>query len=59
MNRPSGLWLLGLASVLVLSGYALYYTTGRLQAGAALVHEWLGLVAIIAALAHWRRIRAR
>ncbi len=59
MNRPSGLWLLGLASVLVLSGYALYYTTARLHAGAALVHEWLGLVAIIAALAHWRRIRAR
>ena len=45
--------------VLVVSGYALYYTTAQLHAGAALVHEWLGVLAIIAALVHWRRIRAR
>jgi hypothetical protein len=59
VNRPSGVWLLGVASVLVVSGYALYYTTAQLHAAAALVHEGLGLVAIIAALVHWRRIRAR
>jgi hypothetical protein len=59
VNRPSGVWLLGLASVLVVSGYALYYTTAQLHAAAALVHAGLGLVAIIAALVHWRRIRAR
>ncbi|HUL19566.1 MAG TPA: hypothetical protein VLV29_09910 [Steroidobacteraceae bacterium] len=59
MNRPSGLWLLGFAGILVLSGYALYYTTAQLHAAAALVHEWLGLAALIAALAHWRRSGAR
>jgi len=57
-NRASGLWLMGCAIVLVLSGYALYYTTGAFHQGAAGVHEWLGLVAIVAALAHWLRIRA-
>jgi hypothetical protein len=57
-NRISGLWLLGFASLLVLSGYALYYTTALLHAGAAFVHEWLGVVAIIAAVVHWRRIRS-
>jgi succinate dehydrogenase hydrophobic anchor subunit len=57
-NRISGLWLLGCALVLVVSGYALYYTTGALQEGAAAVHEWLGLVAIFAALTHWLRVRA-
>ena len=57
-NRLSGLWLMSFAIVLVLSGYALYYTTGGFHAGAAGVHEWLGLFAIVAALAHWLRIRA-
>jgi hypothetical protein len=57
-NRISGLWLMGAAVVLVVSGYALYYTTGAFHEGAAGVHEWLGLLAIGAALAHWLRIRA-
>ncbi len=57
-NRLSGLWLLGFAAVLVVSGYALYYSTGSLHSGAASVHTWLGLAAIFAALAHWLRIRA-
>ena len=57
-NRASGLWLAGSAIVLVLSGYALYYATGAMQAGASLVHEVLGVLAIFAALAHWLRIRA-
>jgi hypothetical protein len=58
-NRISGLWLLACAALLVVSGYALYYSTGGLHAAAAGVHEWLGLVAIFAALAHWLRVRAR
>jgi hypothetical protein len=57
-NRVSGLWLAGCAIVLVVSGYALYYTTGPLHAGAAVLHEGLGLLAIVAAVTHWRRIRA-
>ncbi len=58
LNRASGLWLLGCAVVLVVSGYALYYTTGTFHDSAGLVHQGLGLVAIVAALVHWRRIRA-
>lgn len=57
-NRASGLWLAGSAMLLLVSGYALYYTVGSLHEGAAVVHEVLGLLAIGAALAHWRRIRA-
>jgi len=56
-NRNSGLFLLVTAAVLVASGYALYYSTGALHQGAALVHEWLGALAILAALAHWWRRR--
>jgi hypothetical protein len=57
-NRTSGLWLAGSAIVLVVSGYALYYTTAGLHSGAGLLHEVLGVLAIVAALAHWLRIRA-
>ena len=56
-NRVSGLWLGGCAIVLVVSGYALYYTTGPWHGGAAVLHEGLGVLAIVAAMAHWRRIR--
>ena len=41
--------------VLVLSGYALYYTTEGFHDVAATVHEVLGVVAIVFALAHWFR----
>jgi hypothetical protein len=58
-NRTSGLALLATAAVLVVSGYALYYSTGRAHAGAAVLHEWLGALAILAAFAHWWRRRAR
>jgi succinate dehydrogenase hydrophobic anchor subunit len=58
-NRRSGLWLLGCAAVLVVTGYALYYSTGALHSGAALLHEVLGVLAIVAALSHWLGIRAR
>ena len=58
-GRPSGLWLLGAALVLILSGYGLYYTTGGLHAAAGAVHEWLGLGALAIALSHWLGRRAR
>jgi len=52
-NRLSGIVLAGSAALLVLSGYALYYTTGALHEVAAAVHECLGVAALVAALAHW------
>ena len=58
-NRNSGLILAGTAVVIVISGYALYYTTDRLHSGAADVHEVLGGAAILFALLHWRRRAAR
>lgn len=57
LNRLSGLWLAAFAILLVASGYALYYSTGGLHDGAAAVHEVLGIAALIAALAHWLKIR--
>jgi hypothetical protein len=58
-GRASGLWLLGAALVLIVSGYALYYTTGGLHAAAGAVHEWLGLAAPAIALSHWLGRQAR
>jgi hypothetical protein len=52
-GRPSGLWLLGAALTLIVSGYALYYTTGGSHAVAGVLHEWLGLAALAVALIHW------
>ena len=57
-NRLSGLVLAGSGALLIASGYALYYSTGALHDVAALTHEWLGVAAIAAALAHWWRTRA-
>jgi hypothetical protein len=54
-NRVSGYSLASLAAVLVISGYALYYTTDRLHDIAAAAHEVLGAAAIVFALTHWRR----
>jgi hypothetical protein len=56
-NRLSGLALTGSAALLVASGYALYYTTGSLHEVASRTHEWLGAGSLLAALAHWWRIR--
>jgi hypothetical protein len=53
-NRTSGLWLMGSAAVLVISGYALYYTTDRLHDTAGVVHEIIGVAALLIALTHWR-----
>jgi hypothetical protein len=60
-NRYSGLWLMGCAAVLVVSGYALYYTTDSLHDVSAVVHEIIGVTALVIALTHWRlngRIRS-
>lgn len=54
-NRNSGLVLAATGALLVVSGYALYYTTDRVQSAAAVVHEVLGGAAILLALLHWVR----
>jgi hypothetical protein len=56
-NRISGLVLAASAVVLVVSGYALYYVTGTPHELAAIIHEGLGALAVLAALAHWWRRR--
>jgi hypothetical protein len=58
-NRRSGLTLGVIALLLVISGYALYYTTDALHDAAALVHEVIGTLSPAAAFAHWWRRRAR
>ncbi|HZO23466.1 MAG TPA: hypothetical protein VFB37_13265 [Steroidobacteraceae bacterium] len=59
IKRPSGLAVVGVAVVLVLSGYALYYTTDGLHDIAAAAHEMLGAAGLLFALLHWRRYRPR
>lgn len=56
-RRVSGWALVGTAGVLVVSGYALYYTIDRLHDVAAVTHEVLGGLAILVALTHWKRHR--
>lgn len=58
-NRRSGLVLAGSVLLLILSGYALYYTTGSPHDAAALAHEAIGVLFPLAALAHWWRNRPR
>ena len=58
-NRRSGLVLGGTALLLILSGYALYYTTGSPHEAEALGHEAIGVLAPATALAHWWRKRLR
>jgi len=53
-NRKSGLTLASTAAVLVVSGYMLYYTTDRLHSMAAVVHELIGVLAVLVAVTHWR-----
>lgn len=52
-NYRSGVLLAGTAALLVLSGYALYYTTGTVHEVAARTHEFLGAGSLLVALAHW------
>ena len=40
-------------TLLTVTGYALYYTTDTLHGVAAAIHEIIGVVALVAALAHW------
>jgi hypothetical protein len=49
----------GTAVLLILSGYALYYTTGRAHEAAALAHEVIGVFSPAVALVHWWRSRSR
>jgi hypothetical protein len=56
-NRLSGLTLAASATVLIVSGYTLYYSTGSPHDAAALVHEGLGVAALLVALVHWLRPR--
>ena len=58
-RRPSGLLLSALGALLVLSGYALYYTTDRLHASASMTHEILGAAGILLAVLHWYVSAAR
>ncbi len=53
-NRTSGLTLGATATLLVVSGYMLYYTTDRLHSVAATAHETLGVLAVVIAITHWR-----
>jgi hypothetical protein len=57
IKRGSGIAMASVAGVLGLTGYALYYTTDRLHDGAGVAHEFLGAVAFLFALTHWRRYR--
>jgi hypothetical protein len=57
-NRRSGLTLGASALLLILSGYALYYTTGSPHDTAGIFHELLGILSPAAALLHWWRNRA-
>ena len=52
-RRISGIALVAVVVVLILTGYALYYTTGHLNGIATAAHELVGVTALVAALAHW------
>ncbi|OLB15537.1 MAG: hypothetical protein AUH10_01500 [Gammaproteobacteria bacterium 13_2_20CM_66_19] len=56
-NYRSGVLLAGTAALLVLTGYALYYTTATVHEVAARTHEFLGVGSLLLALAHWWRAR--
>jgi len=58
-RRVSGLLLTGGAALLVVSGYALYYTIDAGHEVAALIHEVLGVGALALALGHWWPRHAR
>jgi len=59
-RRDSGVFLATLAALLIVSGYALYYTTEHLHDIASTTHELVGAAAILIALTHWARdYRAR
>lgn len=57
IKRLSGICIGGIAVILALTGYGLYYTTDRLHDAADIIHEVLGGAAVVFALIHWRRYR--
>jgi hypothetical protein len=53
-----GLWVA--STLLVVSGFALYYLTGEaVRTGTAVLHEALGLALIIPAVVHWCGAKSR
>ena len=58
IRRFSGVAIAGVAIILAVTGYALYYTTDRLHDLAAAAHEFVGGTAVLLALTHWRRHRS-
>lgn len=57
IKRISGVAIAGVAAILAVTGYALYYTTDRLHDIAGAIHEVVGGMAVLLALTHWRRPR--
>ena len=55
-NHTSGMVLSIVCLLQILSGYALYYLAdAQLQSGVAVVHQVVGVSAIVIALLHWHR----
>jgi hypothetical protein len=59
IKRVSGVATASVATLLALTGYALYYTTDGLHDVAAVAHEVIGACAFLFALTHWRRYKPR
>jgi hypothetical protein len=57
IKRVSGISMASVAAILGVTGYALYYTTDRVHDVAGVAHEFIGAVAVLFALTHWRRYR--
>jgi len=58
VDRGTGITFLGLLGVLTVTGICCYYVTAeRARAGMALVHETLGAIVILPAIAYWLRRR--
>lgn len=57
-NRRSGLALGGATLLLVFSGYALYYLTGAAHDVSGFLHQGIGLLSPVPAIAHWWRNRS-
>jgi len=52
-DRVSGVWLLGLVAVLIITGFAAFFLVDdSLRSTNGTVHEWLGLVLMIPWVAH-------
>lgn len=55
-HRVSGMSLIAIAALLLLTGYALYYVVGdAVRAAVALAHEVIGVSAVLVGMLHWRR----